>query len=256
MEERRLLRPLELGNFFDELFFLFRNNFWLFTGIAGFVYIPVLTIASLIWGFMGMYVGQFVVILLQPLAIAAGTYAISKRYLGEPCTAIEAYRVVFRRFFPFLGTIIVVYALMLLGSLALVIPGIIIYYWYVFVCQVFILEGLNYKDARTRSRQIAEGQWWRIMVVTLLFGLIQGFATRILSLPIIAAPSMLQSYGDTGPVWGIVGLYMGVVIAIAMVMQLIISVLLYYDLRVRKEGFDLELLAKEIQGTLPVQQSQ
>jgi hypothetical protein len=255
MEERRLLRPLELSNFFDELFFLFRNNFWLFTGIAGFAYIPILTIISLIWGLAGMNIGQFVIIILQPLIIGAGTYAISKRYLGEPCTVMEAYKAVFRRFFPFLWTIIVANLYIILGTYALIFPGIILFYWYAFVTQVFVLEGLSYKDARTRSRQITEGQWWRILVVTLLFGLIQGTAQQILSLPIAAAPFLATRFGETGPMWAIVGLYTGLTTALAMVMQLIISVLLYYDLRVRKEGFDLELLAKEIERSSPPQQT-
>lgn len=251
MEERRLLRPLELSNFFDELFFLFRRNFWLFTGIAGLIYIPVLTLVSMIWGLVGLQISQYVVIVFQPLVIAAGTYAISKRYLGEPCTVWEAYNAVFRRFFSFAGTMISVSLLTFAASMALFFPGIILYYWYVFVCQVFVLEGLQFKDARNRSKQIAEGQWWRILVVTMLFGLVQGFVTQILSLPVAGATFLLASYGEQGPLWSIVGLYTGVMTAVAMVMQLIISVLLYYDLRVRKEGFDLELLAKEIQASTP-----
>ena len=251
MRERRLLRPLELSNFFDELFYLFRNNFMLFTGIAGLVYIPILVIVSLIWGLMGLNIGQYVVMIFQPLVIAAGTYAVSKRYLGESCTVWEAYAAVFRRFFSFIWTMISVSVLVTAASLAFVFPGIILYYWYAFVCQVFVLEGLQYKDARTRSKQIAEGQWWRIMVINLLFGMIQGFATSILSLPMSGATIWLANYGEHGPHWSIVGFYTGVLTSVMMVMQLIVSVLLYYDLRVRKEGFDLELLAKEMQGHQP-----
>lgn len=247
MEERRLLRPLELGAFFDELFYLFRNNFLLFTSITAVVYIPPMILVSWIWGYVGWNIGQYILLLLQPFVIAAGTYAISKRYLGESCTLREAYSEVFKRFFRFIWTMLSVSLLTLAATLAFVFPSFLIYYWYVFVCQVFVLEGLDSKDARIRSKQIAEGYWWQIFVVYLIFGLIQGFATQLLALPMIGLTGMLMGHPGNHFGWGMMGLYTGFTTAVIMVLQLVISVLLYYDIRVRKEGFDLELLSKELQ---------
>ena len=252
MEEKKLLKPMELSDFFDISFYLLRRNFLLFVCISGIVIVPAYSIIGICFSKINQNLiqslMQIVVSIFQPIVVAAATYAISKRYLGESCTVWQAYGAVFKRFFPFVWTTIVVGLIMMAGSLAFIFPMIIMSFWYTFVTPVFMMEGLQFKDARVRSKHLAEGHWYRIFLINLLYSIIAGFITGILILPaaiilgVFAASS--KSADMVIPAW--YWIYIAVATAIQMTIQMVVPVLLYYDIKIRKEGFDLEMLASSI----------
>ena len=240
---QRVLRPLDLVGLLDEMFDLYRKNFLLFAGIAGVVYLPVYVI--IYSSLAGVYAGGIAGVLMIPLsftATAAATWAVSQTYIGKPTTILGAYQAIIRRILPFAGTMIVASLIISAGFLLLVIPGIIFSFWYAFISEVFIIEGKASSEARRRSRQLAAGQWGRIFSLGLIAGLLTVIVNAILTSPVQA----LTIAGQGEPTGALYGLASGLASTLTMPIQIIAFVLLYYDVRVRKEGFDIEMLAQSM----------
>ena len=64
----------------------------------------------------------------------------------------------------------------MLFFLLLIIPGIVVSVYYIFVAWVFIMEGLKNKAAMRRSKELVKGQWWpvfwKIFLPTFILSLI------------------------------------------------------------------------------------
>ena len=95
-----------------------------------------------------------------------------------------------------------------------------------FIWQAALLEGAGPRAALSRSSDVVNGDWWRVVGIIFVVGIIVGAISSVLSfIPIIGT---------------IIGTILSTPIAIAG------ATLLYYDLRVRKEGYNLEALAEEV----------
>ncbi len=143
---------------------------------------------------------------------------------------------------------IMAYLLVVAGMLLLIIPAIIFAFWVAFTSEVVVLEAKSGSGAISRSRELAGGQWLRIFVVGLLTALLVLIAQTIITIPVeligpLGNELASQAGGFPGFVYGFAG---GIAQCIATPIQIIAFVLLYYDVRVRKEGFDLEMLAANL----------
>jgi len=100
-----------------------------------------------------------------------------------------------------------------------------------FILQVTLLEGLGPLAAISRSTSLVRNNWWRVLHMTFAVGLI----TVAISLIIGALPTIGPALGNvlSTPVF-VIGI-----------------TLLYYDLRVRKEEYNLERLAQELHASKP-----
>ncbi|HUV05540.1 MAG TPA: hypothetical protein VMX94_10590 [Armatimonadota bacterium] len=239
---QRVLRPLDLVGLLDEMFDLYRKNFLLFAGIAGVVYLPVYLIVCSLAGIYATPIAAVMILPLSLTATAAGTWAVSQTYIGKPTTILGSYQAIIRRMLPFAGTMIVASLIIWAGFLLLVIPGIIFSFWYAFISEVFVIEGKASSEARRRSRQLAAGQWGRIFLLTLIAGLLAAIVSGILTWPV----QMLFLARHEQPTGALYGLASGLAYTLATPIQIIALVLLYYDVRVRKEGFDIEMLAQSM----------
>jgi hypothetical protein len=231
----------------DQTFRLYRANFWLFFGIAAAVFVPfgVLQMVPLIGplGFMLAYV----------VVLGALTKAVSDRYLGQDLTLGDAYGHVLRRFWPFIGTLIAAGIFVVSGVLLLGIGMIVFYFWAAFVVQIFIIEDRRYLSAVWRGRYlVGRGVWAELMVLLIIVGfLAMVIQTAALAVPVSLLAVLDIAVGDEmgGLFWLAMvpfGLITGLVQGLVFPLALVATVLLYYDSRIRKEGFDLEVLAREM----------
>jgi hypothetical protein len=122
-----------------------------------------------------------------------------------------------------------------------------------FVPSALMIERLSLRDAVVRSWALTRSFFWRIFGISALVALIVGVVSQIVSTPLsFLAPmvtGLLDPQGQRGPT--VVAATMALsalAIVITVVFQSITSVvqaattgLLYLDLRIRKEGLDLEL---------------
>jgi len=187
--------------------------------------------------------------MLSAIATAATVYIVSESYLGRPLGAREA----LARATPLLWRIIVCSILLALvvgvGFVLFVFPGVILACGLLLAFPALVLEPASTPTgALGRSWALTRGS--RLRMLGLLVTLVV-----LLYIPLVAlgglAAVLLPASHLRGAGTGTGGL---VAVALAGVVQMLIYPLFYcvltvayYDLRVRKEGFDLEVLASTLQ---------
>jgi hypothetical protein len=107
---------------------------------------------------------------------------------------------------------------------------------------VVVVERVGPVTALQRSFRLVRGRYWRTLFTLVLAGIIAGFVAQIVSLP-FSVPGSL--FGDwAGVVFSAVG---GVVVAVLTTpLAANAQTLLYFDGRVRVEGYDLDVLSREL----------
>lgn len=258
---QRILRPMDYGAMLDEMFDIYKKNFLLLSGIVGIIYLPMSVI------FYSLYMQVFsqlmmdrvpdiasiiilavIMLLYVPLGylvVAAITLAISNLYLGKKMTIMESYKAILSRLLPFSLTMILVSLLYGLGFVLCIVPGILLFFVLAFVSQVFIIEGKEYFDCMRRSYELARGEWLKIFVVGIITFVVVMVISAALTSPLQIATVFMKN-PFSGPMSIAQGFAQGISQTISLPVQTIAFVLLYYDIRIRKEGFDIEMLAQNI----------
>jgi hypothetical protein len=122
-----------------------------------------------------------------------------------------------------------------------------------FVPTIILLERLTMVPAIKRSWQLTKGNFWRTLGTQLLISVIINVASQVISTPIAFIVAITGSLVNPNSdpeaftvtiiaTYGIVGVLTIVVGAIGLVMQSSAYSLIYIDIRMRREGLDLELL--------------
>jgi uncharacterized membrane protein len=200
---------------------------------------------------LGSLLAFVLMIILQPIATAAILKIIQGEYLGERMTVGAALSAALGWFGTLLGTSILAGLMILLFLCLLIIPGIIAGVSYSFVGQVVVMEGLSGMDALDRSYKLAKGYRWRIFGILLLIGILNAVIQQVLNQALeMALPALgpnQEIFNFTN--FGIHQLVLQLVNIFLQTYAAICTTLIYFDLRVRKEGYDLEVAARG-QGTV------
>jgi hypothetical protein len=262
------LRPLEIGDVLDETFRLYRRNFLLIAGVSVAFAIPFATLAgygfgslfstfldqaasgnptdfsSLTTGLWGLGIGYLVNLGLQPLQLGAITYAVTESALGHAVTLGGMLRAALRRYVHVLGFALLLLLMQLLFCLFPLWTWILVS-WVAVLPAIFI-ENLGLGAAMRRSWGLVHGMWWRTFLIVLLVGVLYYVVTLALGAFFYAGQGLLSivvsQYIALSIYEGAIVIVQGLTIPIL----LIALVLLYFDLRVRKEGIDLFQLASRL----------
>jgi hypothetical protein len=185
------------------------------------------------------------------LAVAACFRVISAAYLGEPITALRSLAAGVRRI-----------PALFIASLVL---GVVIGFIFGVTVQVYVtaplLVWLSVKwsvttpvivaeragpfRAMRRSWQLTRNHWWRTLATLLVLGLITLVLWVALVVSVTAALNGLESISE----FALATLdTVFIVIVLVLIYPLIAAILtvMYFDMRVRNEGFDLQLLARGV----------
>ena len=114
---------------------------------------------------------QVVAYTVSSAVISGVTAVMITQITAAPLRPVElrvAFGVLKRRWRPFLKTVFRVTARIFLGTLLLIIPGIVIWIRYSLYAPVVLIEGLEKKAARLRARQLASRSWRTIIIVSIL----------------------------------------------------------------------------------------
>ncbi len=199
--------------------------------------------------------------ILTALQNAALAVSISNRYLGRTISVGEAYRLSFARLGALMAAQLwiivrailafIVYSILLaivagvlgarLSALLGMVGGLFFIYFgvsWALTTQVVMLDNMGGFVATGRSRSLVRGYWWKsfgvILVAVVLVWIINLIVTRITG----------SAFGVSGiVVSGIVNLIIGILLA---PIQSIALTLLFYDLKIRKEAFDLEAMVGQL----------
>jgi hypothetical protein len=247
--------PMTVGMLLDATVRLYAQNIALMLAITACAYLPFLALLLVITFIDVAYgqsvgalaeVGNILVFLLwylvaQPLSIGAVTYAISERYLQRQSSVGGALHAVWKRYGTLLWAQSVVGIIVAFGFLLLLIPGIVWMLSYALVTPVIMLESRSARDSRQRSWHLVAGYRTKVLciiaVVWLLTLLVTGGIGAIMTL-LWTSDSVFRHL--TSQLVNQLASYVIIPVAV------IAYVLLYYDLRMRKEGFDLEMLSRAL----------
>jgi hypothetical protein len=208
---------------------------------------PAVLIAAVVAGLAAL----LLTLVLQPIGNAAILHMIMEEYTGNRVGIGEAFSYALTRFLPLIGASIVVGLAVVVGTLLCCIPGIYFGIVFAFVGQVVVLERLGVGEALNRSWTLVTGHWWRVFGVLLLIGIINSVIQGTIGGVFGAVmPAQEVIPGPNGPrvkfnpvnhvVITLVTQLVGIVFTTYMA---VCTTLLYLDLRIRKEGYDLELAA-------------
>lgn len=172
------------------------------------------------------------------VAWGAVVIAVSDICVGNKPSVERSYRKIFSGLLGRLALVGTLQTLVILIGLALcVVPGVIALLWFMFAPPVVMLEGLGGIQALKRSKQLAQGHLGRNFLVLLVTMIIGGVVGGLIG-GIFGLLGMVQSFA-----------YRLVLVAVQTLItpfSIIAMILLYYDLRVRKEAYDPRALAEDL----------
>lgn len=277
------LRPLGAGELLDRAARLYRRHFLTFFAIVAAVQIPLALLqlgasvlnsrlASSINTSQELFFNAFLptivtllvavlgTLVIQTLGTAAMTRAIADSYLGEPVSFAGSYRKIGKRW----PALIAALLLMILVSIGLVIWWIVVpcVGWLTgfgmllfaslvispLIAPIIVLENSPARSSIRRAWELARRRFWPVIGFMIALAVLGVVFTAIPQLIIsFLGLSNLADVGATGSgltlnivLSSLIGLIVGL---LYLPFRLAAVTLMYFDLRVRTEAFDLELLA-------------
>lgn len=247
-----VLRPLSLGEVLDTSFGIYRRLFAPLLAISVITQIIPLAIGVYVEAAGGMAqhlalytLGLGLTVVLGSVGTAASTFVVADTYLGSTLSPQEA----FLRSTPFMGRLIgtslLVSLLMTIGFVLLIVPGIIIACGLLVTPSALVLEDIpGGTTAMGRSWELTKGYRGKIfgaLLVAFVLLLVPGIA-----LGAFAIGASLSSLSEA-TLGAAIMLVQSILQILVYPFFYVLTTVLYYDLRVRKEGFDLERLAMSLQ---------
>jgi uncharacterized membrane protein len=248
---------LTTGALLDRSVRLYANNFSLLLGITAVAYVPFYLIMLVFesnlslnphdgndpWAAV-LYLIVFMLLwtsIAFPIAGGAATYAISERYLGNQVDLNAALRRGLASFWSVSIAQITVSVKVIFGLMLLVVPGVLWWLSYSVVVPSILVEGQKATASLKRSRELMKGQRGKafaIMFVLILLELITTTGVSSLANIFVGTDSASGSviHSALNSLKSIILAPLGIVA----------TILLYYDMRIRKEGFDLDMLSRAI----------
>lgn len=194
---------------------------------------------------VGLFVAALINFLAGRLAQAGCFRAIADAYLGEEVSWRSSLRFALRRLPALVGLSILSGILVGIGTILLVIPGIYLYVAFAVSVPVLLVEGAGPAGALQRSRELVRGRWWGTLGVTVVGYLLVSIVTYALVGVVVGIAFANPARNTvTGFLLNTLASTVGSMIATPAAAAFV--TVLYIDLRVRKEAFDLLLLARRL----------
>ena len=266
------LRPLSLGELLDRTFSLYRRHFLLFIGIAAIPYsiffvinlgaalFPVIArtagagklgapgVATLAAGGILALIAVFIASIAFLFSVGGTVFAVSDLYLGRQTTIRESLGHVRGYAGTIFGVSLLSGLLVGVGFIALVIPGIYLMCRVCVATAAALLEDKGPSDSIRRSFELTRDFAGRGFMIYLLYFALLGVAA-IFQAPFGVMAGLSAKQPQMLALWTVlaqVGNFIGSVL-IAPVSTISFA-LFYYDLRVRKEAFDLQMMMQAVGG--------
>jgi hypothetical protein len=254
-----LPRPMGVGEILSAAFELYQRHWRTLLAIAAVVVVPITLLQYLLgsqvraqsevtdngvvmstpsWavGISGL-VAALAGLLMYLVLTGAITRAVAAEVAGEDAGVEQSYRFGFHR----LGSVLVVSVLVGLatigGLILLVIPGIYIGVRLCVSVEALVVEGRRGTQAMRRSWELVGGHWWHAFGALLVAALLTGLVNTLITAP----------FGATG--WFAQAVLAAIATTITLPYGVLVGVLLYLDLRARKETLTLETLRADLQAS-------
>ncbi len=217
-------------------------------------------------GLIGLGAGYGVLmllfLLLYPLVQGALIDVSARAVLHmEQVPTGESLRIGASRYWPMLGTMALMIPIMLLAFPVLILGGLVIFspitlplgYAAILVVTVFfgqaiIIEGKGGGiPAISRAYELGRSRFWPLMGLGVVFTLMTTVISSIITTPLSLGAGIVAAMGNSGAIFSVVYLLQGLVYAVVTPFTALGQTIAYFDVRVRKEGYDLEVMAQQQQ---------
>jgi uncharacterized membrane protein len=258
------LRPLTIGELLDRTFFYYRNHFVLFVGLAA---LPALL--GLIFQLAGLFKPAGTSILLSglftlatlavflvtsTLTHGATIVAVSQILLDRPTNVVEAFQSIRPRVGELILISLNVGVRVLIGFILCIVPGILWSLRYSLAVPAAVLEETGISDSISRSSTLTEGHRGRIFLIYLLIGVLTLLANLLWPFLTMFVATLMSPGVRSGhpPIWVQASLQFGSFLSQSLLGPItsIALTLVYYDVRVRGEAFDLEHMMQLLDGAV------
>ncbi|HWT94476.1 MAG TPA: hypothetical protein VN238_15885 [Solirubrobacteraceae bacterium] len=274
------LRPLGIGELLDAAFKVCTANFGTLLRVVLFVVVPVqllsvvilastmpddwsansfdlsgtdgeeLTDDELVTLFVGQGVFLVIVLVMQVFATAACFRAIAQAWLGGEADWRESLKFALRRTPALLWVTFLYFLAVVVGFVLCIAPGIWLSILFGLATPVVLVESIGGPGALRRSAKLVKDRWWATFAVIALGYLFAGLLASIMQ-ALVSLPLFFAVDDTSVAAYVINALGQGLGYLIALPFQAAIVAVVYFDLRVRKEGLDLQLMADQIGTQAP-----
>lgn len=263
------LRPMTLGEVLDRTFTLYREHFFLFVGITALPYLllllfnfgtllfglgtahraPGLVSPGMIGGFIaGAFGGLFLFLLMIGVAHAATVAAVSDLYLGRETNVPTAYARAKGSIVAVIVVIVLTFLAVGVGALFLLFPGIYLACRLAVSVPAAIVEQDSAVASMERSMELTKGFAGQVFLLLLLVWVIEMVVGGLLQLPGTVFTMLAVIAKHQPSITVTVYTYISQFLSQVLVGPIgtISASLMYYNLRVRKEGFDIQHLMNSL----------
>jgi len=262
------LHAMGLGETLDAAFRLYKSSWKLFVGASALLLIPLNFIQSFLtrenlgvllhpdrrplpepnatsaFATFGFVLITFLIV--NPFLTALFARATSQIYLGKTPELSETLRFARSKIPSILLITILTFLAVVGGTVLLIIPGIIFYVRFTFGTAAMVVEDVRGRKAMKRSWRLAKGRFWPLLGTLFIASIITSFVSGAIGLPLSLAAQVI------GPgAWPLAALGNSLASIIARPLVVIVVVVLYFDLRIRKEGFDITLMIDALADQTP-----
>jgi hypothetical protein len=188
-------------------------------------------------------------ILAATIATGAAFKAVADAYLGERPEWRTSLRFAAARAHSIIWITILGGLLMVIGFVLCFVPGVYLWVAFAVAVPVLLMEGVKGRRALGRSRFLVRGRWWPTFGLLLLGYLLATVVTLVL-VGLVEALAFADVAESSIAYLSLTTIANTIATTITTPFTAAFVAVLYFDLRVRKEAFDLQLLAERI-GVAP-----
>jgi hypothetical protein len=242
---------LQIGSVVSRTFSIWLSNFVPFSLVGLVAYAPALAAIGLVSSSGAMtplaergldLLTNFLTILLS----GAVTYGVFRHLSGERASLGEVLRVGISRFGAVWVTGIMYGIAVLIGTLLLVVPGIVLAVRYWLAVPAAVIEETGATASLERSSELTEGNRWLIFRVGLVLFFLMIVAMVLIGVVAytLAAPALDPEAAESVSTPGLVQALTLILLIPVQTLVAVAPVVIYHDLKVGKEGANVTDLLK------------
>jgi uncharacterized membrane protein len=238
------MQDLRVGDIVSRAFSILFKNFVPFMVLTAIVYTPIIVMTLMMVSraeageideqgvlIFGGSVG-FATFLLNLIASAAVMYGVIQQLRGQHASMGACISVGLKRLLPVLGTGLLMGICILLGFVALIVPGIILTLMFYVAVPATVIEHQGPVEALKRSKALTDGYKGALFGLNFLIGLIGAGVGLVIGLLQEALPGTAGLIINLGS-----DVFFGALSAV-------VTAIVYHDLRAIKEGVNVDDLVR------------
>jgi hypothetical protein len=196
---------------------------------------------------VGSLIAGLATVLVTPFIGGATSMIVATSYLGGELKAGPAMRATGRRLLVLMAVFFLTLLLKLGGLLLCLVGALIPMTFFLVTTPVVMVEELGPIQAMARSVTLVRPRFWPVMAIGIGSGILASFLGNILASPFSIAALAV------GYRWGWILAAIGAILPALITTPFvsILATLVYFDLRIRNEGFDLQMIAAELARGAP-----